>query len=127
MPTTKNLLANLLEFHDDDDDNDDDVDDNDDNDDDEGKQWHGMDRAISFCTHTMHTDERPYTNLDDDDFIDNDEEVCKRNQFVVVAKISFWRCPKFIFGGRQNDLFGGRQKKFLEVTKIDFGGCQTNS
>ena len=58
MPTT--LLANLSEFHDDDDDDDDDVDDNDDNDDDEGKQWHGMDRAISFCTHTIHTDERPY-------------------------------------------------------------------
>ena len=104
MPTTKTLLVNLLEFHDDDDDENDDVDDNDDNDDDEGKQWHGMDRAISFCTHTMHTDERPYTNLDDDDFIDDDDEVCKRNQFVVVGKISFWRYPKFTVGGRQNDF-----------------------
>ena len=33
-----------------------------------------MDRAISFCTHTMHTDERPYTNLDDDDDDDDDGE-----------------------------------------------------
>ena len=117
MPTTKNLLASLLEFHDDDDDDDDDVDDNDDNDDDEGKQWHGMDRAISFCTHTMHTDERPYTNLDDEDFIDDDDEVFKRNHFMVVDKISFggaqnlflvdtkmnfWWSPKKGFGGRQN-------------------------
>ena len=110
MPTTKTLLANLLEFHDDDDDDDDDVDDNgdvddnDDNDDDEGKQWHGMDRAISFCTHTMHTDERPYTNLDDDDFIDDDDEVFERNHFMVVDKISF----------------GVAQNLFLEEVKIIF-------
>ena len=47
--------------NDSDDDSYDDPLDNDDNPDDQGKKWHGMDRAISFCTHTMHTDERPDT------------------------------------------------------------------
>ena len=69
MSTTEILPTNQFEFyedHDKDDDKDDDSDDNpddpdddDDDLDDQGKQWHGMDRAISFCTHTMHTDERP--------------------------------------------------------------------
>ena len=55
----EDTFYNCLEFYNDngDGDNDDDEDDPDA----KGKQWHGMDRAISFCTHTMHTDERPDT------------------------------------------------------------------
>ena len=52
----------------------------------------------------MHTDERPYTNLDDDDFIDDDDEVFERNHFMVVDKISF----------------GVAQNLFLEEVKIIF-------
>ena len=99
MPTTKTLLANQLEFHDDDNDDDDYGDYHEDDPDDEGKQWHGMDRAISFCTHTMHTDESPYTNLDDNDDDgdgddDDDDKVFRWNTFLVVGKIYFWRKAK---------------------------------
>ena len=106
MSTTEILPTNQFEFYedhdkdddkdDDSDDNPDDLDDDDDYLDDQGKQWHGMDRAISFCTHTMHTDERPtiptwtmtrsYTNLDLDD-VDDSRGRLDAPQKVIMPQV----------------------------------------